>query len=113
MPINYRDKIQNVFNRFLTGSGQTKPAMRQALMQQAASIAGQPVEDSLLSVPEDLQNYIKKVALYAYKVTNKDIKELKEAGYTEREIYEITIGVAIGISQARLDLGLQLLHGRQ
>jgi hypothetical protein len=47
----------------------------------------------------------------AYKVTDKDIEALKQAGYSEDAIFEITISAAVGAAYARLERGLEILKG--
>jgi hypothetical protein len=62
-------------------------------------------------IPIDLVAYVDKVALYAYKTTDQDIEQLKEAGYSEDEIFEITLCASVGASLARLERGLMALKG--
>jgi alkylhydroperoxidase family enzyme len=47
--------------------------------------------------------------MHAYKVTDVDINQLKVAGYSEDELYELTISAALGAGLARLNRGLELL----
>lgn len=61
-------------------------------------------------VPEELTAYVDKVALHAYKVVDGDVEELKEAGYSEDEIFEVTVAAAIGSALERLDAGLRALR---
>ena len=53
------------------------------------------------------------VVLYAYKTTDEDVAALKRAGYSEDEIFEITLSATLGASLARLERGLALLDGRE
>jgi hypothetical protein len=80
----------------LEGPGHLDPAIRRA----AASGS---------DVPEALAFYVDKVARHAYKVVDGDIKRLGEAGYSEDEIYEITIATALGQGLIRLEAGLAAL----
>ena len=59
----------------------------------------------------DLQGYVDKVTLHAYKVTDKDMQQLKETGYTEDVILEVTLCAGVGASLARLECGLLALKG--
>lgn len=43
------------------------------------------------------------------KVTDRDIEELKEAGFSEDEIFEQTVSVAVAAGLERLDAGLGTL----
>ena len=51
------------------------------------------------------------MALHAYKVTDRDIDELKQAGYSEDAIFEITLSAALGAGQSRLERALAALEG--
>jgi alkylhydroperoxidase family enzyme len=59
--------------------------------------------------PPQLAPYLEKVRLHAYKVTDRDVDELKEAGFTEDEIFEHTISAAVAAGLERLDAGLATL----
>ena len=56
-----------------------------------------------------LTGYLEKVRLHAYKVTDRDVDELKAAGITEDEIFEHTVSVAVAAGLERLDTGLGTL----
>jgi alkylhydroperoxidase family enzyme len=57
-------------------------------------------------LPDDLRPYVDKVAKNAYKVVDSDIDGLREAGYSEDAIFELTLAAALGAARARLDAGL-------
>ncbi|MEM7116799.1 MAG: hypothetical protein AAF614_30485 [Chloroflexota bacterium] len=59
-------------------------------------------------VPTNLQSYLEKVAHYSYKVTDQDINRLKYAGYTEDDIFEATVSVALGAALERMNQGYAL-----
>jgi hypothetical protein len=52
---------------------------------------------------EELQAYLEKVRLAAFTVTDDDVELLKRAGFSEDEIFEQTVGVAIREGLRRLD----------
>jgi alkylhydroperoxidase family enzyme len=54
--------------------------------------------------------YLEKVRLHAYKVTDRDIGELKDAGFTEDEIFEHTVSAAAAAGFDRLEAGLRALR---
>lgn len=82
----------------LAGPGETAPELRQRL---AAGV----------EVPDDLAGYADKVRRHAYKVMEEDLQALREAGYTENAIFEVTLSVALGAALTRLDSGLRALRG--
>ena len=61
------------------------------------------------AAPAELTGYLEKVRLHAYKVTDGDVEELKDAGLTEDEIFEHTVSVAVAAGLERLDAGLGTL----
>lgn len=64
-------------------------------------------------VPQALAPYAEKVARYAYRVTDADVQALLAAGYSQDQIFEATLSVALGAAQARLRAGLDALSPGQ
>lgn len=64
-------------------------------------------------LPGALDPYVKKVAQHAYKVTDEDIVALRQAGYSEDQIFEVTVSAALGAGLVRLEAGLNALRGKQ
>jgi alkylhydroperoxidase family enzyme len=60
--------------------------------------------------PDDFAPYLDKVRRHAYKVTDRDVEELKAAGYSEDEIFEHTVSAAVAAGLERLDAGLRALR---
>ena len=56
-----------------------------------------------------LAPYLEKVRLGAYTVTDADVEGLKQAGFSEDEIFEATVTVAIGEGLRRLDAALEAI----
>jgi alkylhydroperoxidase family enzyme len=54
--------------------------------------------------------YLEKVRRGAYAVTERDVAELKAAGYSEDEIFEQTVSVAVAAGLERLAAGLRSLR---
>jgi alkylhydroperoxidase family enzyme len=53
--------------------------------------------------PGEMAPYLEKVRERAYAVVDRDIEALKEAGFSENEIFEQTVAVAIAEGLRRLD----------
>ena len=60
--------------------------------------------------PADFAAYLEKVRHRAYTVTDEDVAALKDAGYSEDEIFEQTVSVAVAAGLERLDAGLKVLR---
>jgi hypothetical protein len=61
-------------------------------------------------IPDDLEPYADKVARHAYRVTEKDLAALRDAGYDDDAIFEITVAVALGVGLHRRDVGLAAIE---
>jgi alkylhydroperoxidase family enzyme len=59
--------------------------------------------------PPEFATYLEKVRLHAYKVTDRDVQALKDAGFSEDEIFEQTVSTAVAAGLERLDAGLGAL----
>ena len=56
--------------------------------------------------PPEFAAYLEKVRTGAYRVADRDVAELKEAGFSEDEIFEQTVAAAVAAGLERLDAGL-------
>lgn len=109
MKIVLPDKVQQTLRALFSNKGRAPLALRQAVVAYGEATAGTPSLPG--EIPTNLMPYLDKVARHAYKVTDKDITRLKEAGYAEDEIYEITLSVAVGAGLGRMKQGLGALRG--
>ena len=90
--------MQRLVDAVLAGPGTLAPDVRRA-----AAHGG--------DFPEPLRGYLDKVARHAYKVTDEDVGALREAGYTEDQIFEATVSCALGACLRRLETGLGAVEG--
>jgi hypothetical protein len=102
-------EVRRLAETVLDGPGETPNTLRRSIEARAARLGVGEREEA--PIPSELESYVHKVALYAYKVTDEDVEELKTRGYSEDEIFEITIAAAFGAGFARLDKGLGVLEG--
>jgi hypothetical protein len=59
--------------------------------------------------PPEFASYLGKVRRAAYEVTDEDVRALLDAGYSEDEIFEQTVAVAVEVGLARRDAALKVL----
>ena len=59
--------------------------------------------------PQDFAAYLEKVRLHAYEVTDADVQALKDAGFSEDQIFEHTVSAATAAGFERLEAGLGAL----
>jgi alkylhydroperoxidase family enzyme len=60
--------------------------------------------------PPEFAAYLDKVRRHAYEVTDADVQALKDAGYSDDEIFEQTVSAAVAVGLERLHAGLQTLR---
>jgi hypothetical protein len=70
----------------------------------AAAASGEPL-------PPPLQDYATKVRDSAWRITDADIAALSAAGYSQDEIFEVTVAAALGAGLRSLQAGLDLMGG--
>ena len=59
--------------------------------------------------PPEMDAYLAKVRDRAYAVVDRDVEQLKEAGFSEDEIFEQTVTVAIAEGLRRLDRAAEVI----
>jgi alkylhydroperoxidase family enzyme len=98
----HTEAMELVAEAILGTPGDADPGLRGAV---EAYAAGRDAE-----VPDELRPYLEKVARNAYKVTDDDVDALREAGYSDDAIFELTLAAALGAARARLDAGLRAME---
>lgn len=104
--------VRGLVESVLTTPGDTDPVLRRAVEARSAELGGRPGQ-ATGEIPEALRVYVDKVARHAYQVTDRDVEELKAAGYSEDAIFEITLSAALGAGMSRLERGLAALRGEE
>lgn len=59
---------------------------------------------------EPLSGYVEKLRQHAYRVQDDDIEQLHDAGYSQDQIFEVTVAAALGAGDTRLRAGLSALN---
>jgi alkylhydroperoxidase family enzyme len=59
--------------------------------------------------PPAFAAYLEKVRHHAYRTTDADVQALQDAGFSDDEIFEQTVSVAVAAGLDRLDAGLRVL----
>ncbi len=91
------DRLHRLRDRVADGEGDLPRHVRRA----AAS--GGPV-------PVDARAYAEKVRRNAYEVVDGDIDNLKAQAWSEDEIYELTVAIAVDAGLSRLDRARRVLE---
>ena len=110
MSERYQEYVERLRAAALSGHGVTEPAVRRAVASRAAALGGSRTPASG-AVPAAIAPFVDKVAGRAYTVTDDDVGALRQAGYSEDAIFEITAGAAVGAGLGRLERGLAAMRG--
>jgi hypothetical protein len=104
---------QKLTQALQTNPGATTPLLRTELVEHTiqAKFSADTRFTPESNLPPDLQTYITKVRKHAYKVTDEDIAQLHNAGYSEDAVFEITLSIALGAGTKCLSSGLTALEG--
>lgn len=87
----------------LGDAGTTDPSVRRAAFDIGAGTA--PAS----TLPEPLGAFLTKVERHAYQVVDADVEALRQAGYPDDAILEVTLAIAVGAGLSRLERGLAAL----
>lgn len=109
-------RVRTLREALLQGPGETPAALRAAIAARAASLGGRAANvaeaNDVAAASPALAAYVDKVALHAYRVVDRDVAALREAGHGEEAIFEITLSAALGAGLGRLERGLAALRGQ-
>jgi alkylhydroperoxidase family enzyme len=94
----------------LSANGVTDPSLRRSVEAFVMAEWGSKRGD-VPPVPAELETFLKKLSLHAYKTTDEDIQTLQNAGYTDEMLYEITIVGSIGAALVGLEKLFEALFG--
>jgi hypothetical protein len=83
--------------RLRSGPGELAPLAR------AAAVGSGSLPDPLA------QRYVETLRQHAYKLTDRHLEELAQAGWTDGQVFELTVAAAFGAAKRRLDAGLAAL----
>ena len=95
-------KLQRAIDALLGHPGASEPDLRRAVLERNRRGQGQ------LSVP--LREFVDKIAERPWTVSDDDFARLREAGYSDDQIYEITLSASLGSGLQRFDAGLRALE---
>jgi len=56
--------------------------------------------------------FVRKVHASSYRVVDEDFSALKAAGFSEEQIFDLTVSAALGAAKGKLDRANALLRGR-
>jgi hypothetical protein len=110
MHFRYTEHTRTLLESVLDSPGETTAELRHAVEARSALLGGRASQEAE-PIPASLERYVKKVALYAYRIMDEDVEALRADGYSENAIFELTVSAALGAGMARLERGLAVLKG--
>lgn len=102
-------EVEKGRTHLLEVEGATEPDLRRAVEAYVAAQWGWEREFSG-ELPSELEDYLRKLALYAYRILDEDIESLQEQGYTDDMLYEITLVGSVGAALVGLEAVYQGLY---
>lgn len=87
--------IQRLIGRILGTPGDSDTGLRREVFEFAAR------RSDGASIPQPLRSWVDLVANHAYRATDARMDELRQAGYSEGQIFELTIAAAAGAAEMR------------
>ena len=63
-----------------------------------------------VDVPERFAAYVDTIHDHAYQVSDRTVSDLRAAGASQDEVFEVTVSAAFGAARARLEAGLAAMH---
>jgi len=98
--MRYEAFRRRLVDAVLETPGEMKPELRRAALERATA-------------PGALGAYVSNVARHAYKITDTDVAQLRQAGHSDDSLFEITVAAAVGAALYRLDRGMAALRGEE
>ena len=81
-------------------SARSSPDIRHAVFDYVAALTRR--ETPAAAVPPAAEPYLRKVALHAYKVLDRDVEAMRAAGFTVDDVFEVTVVAAVSAAATRM-----------
>lgn len=103
------ENVKKLVQRVLTSpAARSSPDIRHAVYQYVAALTLN--EAPRASAPPAAEPYLRKVALYAYKVLDREVEAMRAAELSVDEVFEITVAAAVSAGVTRMELALTALE---
>jgi alkylhydroperoxidase family enzyme len=111
-------QLQKAINAVLNSPGATELSLRRVVLELARSGEGHASLDLPHALPphalpkdmlEALREFVDKIAERPWTINDDDFARLRAAGYSDDQLYEVTLACALGAGLQRFDAGLRAL----
>ncbi len=101
-------KVEHLVTRVLTSrSASLSPETRRAVFDHVAALSRQ---EEPPPIPPAFETYVRKTALNAYKVLDREVTALRESGCSVDDVFEITVAAAVSAGVTRMRIALAALE---
>ncbi len=100
MPRSRDERWRDLVRHVQSAPGHLAPETRGAVF---AATAARSRPDSPPALPTRLAEFVDTVAEHAYRITDTDVDQLRDGGYSEDEIFEAIVVTSVGAAARRLD----------
>jgi hypothetical protein len=101
--------VEDLLSRVLTSpAARSRGELRRAVFDHVAALTRDA--PSPPQIPPDIETYIRKVALHAHKVLDREVEAVRAAGYSVDEVFEITVAAAVSAGVTRMEIALAALE---
>jgi len=102
-------EVEDLVRRVLTGrSAKSSADVRNGVYAHVAALTRG--EEPTAQVPGDAQTYIRKVALNAYKVLDREVDAMRAGGRSVDDVFEMTVAASVSAGATRLEMALTALE---
>lgn len=103
--------IEQLHASLYAGPGATSPTLRRKIRQR---VRDEVQTGEAQALPDAvLEAYIAKMTRHAYRIEDADFEALRQAGYDESKIFEVSVAAAFSAGMARLDRITDLLNSEE
>ena len=106
-------EINTLVDRLTYTRGETPETIRHLVQQRAAAHSYRFAVGCGNGLTPLIEAYVDRVALHAYRVTDREIEILRAAGCSEDAIFELTLCAAVGAAIGRMGQAASAMRGER
>src|SRR2546427_12973283 len=100
--------LQEAIDALLASPGATEPSLRRLVLERSRE-ARAHAPAAAADLPLALADFLDKLAERPWTICDADFTRLRAAGYSDDQLYELTLASSIGAGLRRFDAGLRAL----
>lgn len=101
-------KVQFMIEKLLGSAGESSRELRRAVFETAKSGAAGTNQDGLMA--SEVRELVEKIDRRPWTVGDEDFARMRQAGYSEDQIFELTVAAAVGAGARRFEAGLRAIE---